>query len=174
MSIDAELRDCVRRGMLHILNPRAPGSVSRRVMLLTQPLWDLLHSPEGDDEWEKRVAELRADLEVFAEGMPVTPKYLFLLYPAENCVWEIRSVRSAPSIRVLGFFAKRDIFVATNFALREDLGGWQSREWKQVKRYAQAKWRWLFKTFQPRSGTDIKTLVTGAIDGKYFKDPTAA
>jgi len=76
---------------------------------------------------EKRVAELRADLEVFVEGRIIDPKYLFLLYPAADCVWEIRSVRSNPSIRVLGLFAKRDIFVATNFAFREDLGGWQSR-----------------------------------------------
>jgi len=173
MSIDAEIMDCIQREMLYVLRPSAPGTASRRAMLLTQGLWDVLNSPEGDDEWEQRVAELRADLEVFAEGMPIDPKYLFLLYPAANCVWEIRSIRSDPSIRILGFFAKRDVFIATNYALRKELGGWQSRDWKRVKREAQAKWRWLFKTYQPLSGTSVKKLVTGAIDGKYFKDRTA-
>lgn len=173
MSIDAEINDCIQRQMLHVLLPKAPGAVAKRALLLTEGLWEILNSTQGDDEWEQRVAELRADLEVFAEGLPIDPKYLFLLYPAANCVWEIRSVRSAPSIRVLGFFAKRDVFIATNYARREELGGWQSRDWKRVKRDAQAKWRWLFKTYPPLGGTSIKRLVTGAIDGKYFKDRNA-
>jgi hypothetical protein len=59
-------------------------------------------------------------LDLFAEGAPIGPKYLFLLYRADEAVWEIRSVRPNPSIRVLGRFAAKDIFVATNFALRDD------------------------------------------------------
>lgn len=110
------------------------------------------------------------DLELFAEGQPIDPKYLFLLYPARDAVWEIRSVRDAPSIRVLGLFAAKDVFIATNHALRETLGGWESREWKVVKRAARACWNRLFGTYQPLTSTNVRDLVSGAIDGKYFKN----
>ncbi len=156
--------------MLSVLEPKAPGAPIERVMLLTEAMAEILDSPTGDDEWEVRVGTLRADLERFVTNAEVIdPKYLFLLYPAADAVWEVRSVRDAPSIRVLGLFAKRDVFVATNFALREDLAGWQSREWKNVKRAARAAWNRIFGTYRPRSNTKIGDLVTGAQDGDYFK-----
>lgn len=155
--------------MLFPVIPRAPGSAPRRALLVHDRLWSFLQSAEGDLQWEQRVAELQADLEVFADGTTLGPKYLRLLYPSRDAVWEIRSTGSDPSIRVLGFFAERDAFIATNMALREDLGGWQSREWKQVKRNAGACWRHLFSTYQPMKGTDIHTFVSGALNGQYFK-----
>jgi hypothetical protein len=118
---------------------------------------------------EDRMGRLRADLEVFASSPTIDPKYLFHLYPARDAVWEIRSVRAAPSIRVLGLFAEKDAFIATTFALREELGGWQSREWRQVKRTAKQKWASLFHPYGPRVTTHVHDVVTGAINGKYFK-----
>ena len=100
------------------------------------------------------------------------PIWSFLLKVSpliRQAVWEIRSVRPAPSIRVLVLFAKKNVFVATNFAFREDLGEWQSREWKNVKRAALAGWRRLFHPYDPLESTNIQNLVTGAINGKYFK-----
>ena len=137
-------------------------------MFVVEELWEVLNSPEGDLDWERKVAELQADLEVFVEGMPIDPKYLFLLYPSAQAVWEIRSTRPSPSIRVLGLFADRDVFIATNFAFRADLGGWFSREWRDVKVAARTRWSHLFHTYQPRGETDIKQLVTGALDGKVL------
>jgi hypothetical protein len=139
-------------------------------MFVSEALWGVLTSPQGDEAWEQRVAELQADLEYFVEGMLIDPKYLFLLYPARDGVWEIRSVRPNPSIRVLGLFARKDVFVATNYALRENLGGWQSRDWKQVKQAAKARWTYLFHNYQPQVSTKVHSLVTGAINGTYFKD----
>ena len=89
--------------------------------------------------------------------------------PMRDGVWEIRSVRPEPSIRVLGLFAEKDTFIATNAALREDLGGWQSKQWKDPKRLAKVRWRQLFNTYPPLKATKPKLLVSGAIDGKYFK-----
>jgi len=71
-------------------------------MFVNEDLHNVLESPEGDQQWERRIAELRADLEVFVEARTIDPKYLFRLYPARDGVWEIRSVRENPSIRVLG------------------------------------------------------------------------
>lgn len=138
-------------------------------MLVSEGMWKMLSTEHEDDEMEERLGILQADLELFAEGQPVDPRYLFLLSPSYEAVWEIRSVRPSPSIRVLGCFAKKDVFVATNMALREELGGWQSREWKNVKRLARTRWNALFHTYVPMLSTNIHDLVTDAIDGKYFK-----
>ncbi len=155
--------------MLFPLRPKAKGAATRRAMLVDESLQIVLDSPVGDIAWEQRVANLRADLEAFVVLETIGPKYLFLLYPGSKGVWEIRSVQDQPSIRVLGFFAAQDVFVATNYALREDLGGWQSREWKTVKRSALAKWRHHFNTYQPIITHDVHAVVSGAVNGKYFK-----
>jgi hypothetical protein len=170
MSIEDEIDDRCARHMLFPVIPQAPGAPIQRAMFVAEALWNILESPEGDEAWEKRVGELRADLERFVTGEPIDPSYLFLLYPFHDAVWEIRSVRPDPSIRVLGLFALRDVYIAANHALREDLGGWQDRTWKTVKRTAKAAWRWLFNTYAPLITRDVNHLVTGALNGKYFKD----
>jgi hypothetical protein len=129
----------------------------------------MLETTHPDPAMEDRMGILQADLELFADGQSIDPKYLFRLYPATDSVWEIRSVRPEPSIRILGLFAAKNVFVATNLALREDLGGWQSREWKTAKKMARSNWTQLFHTYQPMSTGNIHDLVTGAVDGKYFK-----
>lgn len=155
--------------MLFPLLPKARRSAPRRLMFVSEGLWGLLNSPEGDAEWEERIANLRAELERFVEGRSIDPKYLFLLHPARDCVWEIRCTKHDPSVRVMGFFAAKDVFIATNFCLREDLGGWQSREWRAAKRQAGAEWRRVLHPYSPMPQTRIRTLVTGALDGKYFR-----
>lgn len=169
MSIDDLIRWRVQEGALHPLKPRAKGVPCKRRMYLFKDLWDVINREHDDEEFEARLGELQADLELFVDGQPIDPKYLFLLSPAGQAVWEIRSVRPSPSIRVLGLFAKKDTFVATNFAVREDLGGWQSREWKSVKRKASAEWRRLFHTYPALGSANIHELVSGALNGRYFK-----
>ena len=169
MSINALIRWRVQEGSLYPLEPRAAGSAARRAMFLSEPLWTLLSTEHSDEAMEERMGFLQADLEQFSNGHSIDPKYLFLLSPVRDAVWEIRSTRPSPSIRVLGLFAARDVFVATNHALREDLHGWESRQWREVKRAAKARWRQLFHTYDPIASTNHHDLVSGAIDGKYFK-----
>jgi len=169
MSIQGEILDRVARQMLFPLIPKAAGAIIRRAMFVEERLWNALISPEGDVDWDDRIGRLRADLEVFVIEEYLDPKYLFLLYPAHDAVWEIRSVRDEPSIRVLGLFPELDIFVSTNYALREDLGGWQSREWKLVKRAAKAAWRRLFDPYKPKLSTIPSDVFSGATNGNYYK-----
>lgn len=169
MSIDDDIAHRAANGMLFPLLPKAKGEAAIRAMFVGEKLWALLNSDEGDTEWERRVGELQADLEVFVTSEFVNPKYLFLLDPASDAVWEIRSVGTDPSMRVLGLFAKKDVYVAADVALREDLGAWNSRAWKQVKRNARAVWRQLFAAYNPILTINVHDVVTGAISGKYFK-----
>ncbi|MCW5729512.1 MAG: hypothetical protein KIT20_02045 [Alphaproteobacteria bacterium] len=156
--------------MLFLLVPKAAGAPIRRVMLVGEDLWSDLESPEGDAEWEERIGKLRADLEVFVTEEKIVPRYLFLLYPAGDAVWEIRSVRDRPSLRVLGLFAAKDIFVSTNHARREDLGNWQSREWKAVKRLARAVWRKLFQGYEPIVTTNANEVCSGVADELFYRE----
>lgn len=169
MSIRDVIADRCRRRMLFPLLPHAPGAAAERAMFVSEGLWQFMQSPSPDQAWDERVGELQADLERFVTGDPIDPKYLFLLSPTSDAVWEIRSTRPKPSIRVLGLFAAKDVFVATNFALRSELGGWQSREWKAAKRAAKARWRHLLSPYQPLGATNYTELVSGAIDGRYFR-----
>ncbi len=169
MSIHDEILDRCRRGMLFPLIPKAQGATIRRAMLVGEDLHGLLNSPEGDEDWERRIGDLLADLEYFVTGEEIHCKYLFLLSPAQESVWEIRSVHDKPSIRVLGLFAMKDAFIATNLAKRSDLGGWESKAWKKVKLIARSEWRKTFQAYCPIMFTNIHQLVSGAVDGKYLK-----
>jgi hypothetical protein len=155
--------------MLFPVVPRAAGTSPRRAMFVSEALWTFLQT-EHSDEMEERVGFLQADLEVFASGERIHPKYLFLLYPAREAVWEIRSTRPNPSIRVLGRFADKNMFIATNFSLRDQLGGWQSREWRNVKVASRTVWANLFHTYKPIVTINVSDVVTGAINGRYFKN----
>ena len=159
--------------MVQPVRPRTPGDPTRRALFVSRRLAKAIHGETAIEEWERRRGELLADLEVFVTAREIRPDYLFLLYPRSRAVWEIRSNAFDPSLRVFGFFARRDVFVATNFAARADLQGWDSPGWKQARRNAIVEWNGLFHPCQPRDDTDIHELVTGAIDGRYFRDPPA-
>ena len=154
MSIEETVDWRADEGRLFPLLPKAAGATPRRAMFLSGELWDLLRSQSDDPDVEERLGLLQADLEFFVTSETIDPKYLFHLYPARDAVWEIRSVRPDPSIRVLGLFVKKDFFIATNHALRAELGDWQSRGWKTVKRTARARWTQLFHQYEPAIGTD--------------------
>jgi hypothetical protein len=97
--MDDLIKDCVSRGMLYALIPKAAGTSARRAMFVSEGIWEMLSTEHEDEEMEDRLGILQADLELFAEGQPVDPKYLFLLYPPREAVWEIRSLRPEPSKR---------------------------------------------------------------------------
>ena len=108
-----------------------------------------------------RYNSLQADLEIFVTGAPVTSSYLKPLRPRHKGVWEIRSKRPTPSIRILGMFASRDVFVATNHQLRAALGRFNSIEWKEASRLARHEFRSLLGD-DPIVG-ELHELVSGVI-----------
>lgn len=169
MSIETILKDRVDKNMLHLLKPKAKGATSYRVLLIADRLQRVLEKITEDTEWEERVGWLIADLEVFVTSQFLRPEYLFCLYPRSKGVWEIRSVQHDPSIRIFGLFAMKDVFVATNFALRSDLGEWESQEWKRERRNATAEWNGLMQPYNPVYASTEKEVISGALDGKYFK-----
>lgn len=169
MSIETILKDRVDRGMLHLLLPKAKGATVYRVLLIADRLHKMLESATNNPDMEERIGWLMADLEVFVTSKSLRPEYIFWLYPRSKGVWEIRSVQDEPSLRVFGLFAAKDVFVATNFALRKHLGGWDSSEWKRERRNATVEWNGLMQPYNPIYAVSEKDVISGAVDGKYFK-----
>lgn len=135
---------------------------------MAEPLKDVIDGPWDSEDDEARVHRLRADLEHFVTGGLVDPAYLWKLRKTEE-VWEIRSPRPRPSIRVFGRFAIYDVFVATHQSYRASLGAFASQEWKREIRNCQAKWRNLFHPYKPHSGQTINDYVSNAADPSLFE-----
>ena len=168
MSIEKEINHRVLEGRLKELPLRA--GKKKRSLYVESTLYDEIMKDRDDLELMERYVNLEADLNVFVSSPTVDPHYLYLLSPKGDKVWEIRSAKPDPQLRVFGFFASKDVFVATHHEYRSELGDFDSMEWKREKRRALAIWRKLFSAYKPMAYTDITDLVTGAIDGKYFKD----
>jgi hypothetical protein len=138
-------------------------------MYIGDELFRAINEPGLAREAIARFAALEATLADFVTSRSIDPDYLFLLTPTNNCVWAIKSVRPEPSLRVFGLFADRDAFVATNYELRKNLAEFDSKAWQWSSAKAKAVWKNLFPGYQPKNETDIKQLISGALDGKYFK-----
>lgn len=169
MSIEVEVQRWVLREGLHVLRPLTPKTACRRAMFVTSKLWEALNGPWESEDDEERFGRLYADLVQFVEGRRIDHNYFKNLWPRRDGVWEIRSVRPSPSVRVLGRFATKDVFIATNFELRNELGEFDSREWREAKRRCLAEWRHLFNSYPALIGNTIHDHISDAIDGKYFR-----
>ena len=168
MSIEKEIKQRILDGSLKELPLRA-GRKKRR-LYVEATLYEEIVVERDDLEMMDRYTKLEADLNVFVTSQTINPHYLYLLSPTRDKVWEIRSVEPKPQLRVFGFFAAKDTFVATNHEYRDELGGFDSAIWRREKRRALAIWRNLFNSYNPIDTIVVGDLVTGAIDGKYFRN----
>jgi len=103
--------------------PISPGA-HVRILYLERGFCD--HVLASDDV---RIGRLWADFDHFCLGGVITVGYgrnsscaMKQLDPRTDEIWEIRSRDPKPQIRVFGRFADTDVFVATHFCRREDLG----------------------------------------------------
>ena len=158
----------VSSGTLVPLVPLSPRAMKRRALYVTDEIWRLLDAQTADDITEERYGRLRADLEAFVVEEDLYPHYLYWLTPRRDQVWEIRSAADAPSLRVLGRFVERDVFVALTIEERSELGGWDSESWKRAKRTAIQRWGAVLN-FSALEGTTEHDFFSGAIPGEYWK-----
>lgn len=167
MSISEHISDRVRIGELFPLMPPRKGQ--RRWMFLSKDLHDALANPPAGEE--DRHDELRADLVSFLIQRYITPEFLKLLQPKSKGVWEIRSRRVEPQIRVFGHFAKKDVFIALAYKYRDDLGDISNPSWIYEIRSVEDKWKELFfGQYHPKKTSDRHELYSGAIDDKHITD----
>ena len=158
MSIGGEIQNRVAEGRLFYVRPRAPGAAERRVMLVSEWLNELLESDVVADV--ERIARLEAQLSHFVEGGVVDPSYIRRLRKPAHALFEIRSRRPRPSIRVFGRFADKDVFISLNAALRAPLGGRGSRPWRDEIVRSHVLWHQLFPTYDALDGQSLHELIS--------------
>ncbi len=177
MSIDDSLlRECVRDGSLVSVPPLKPGGRHMRIIMATAKLMGDLTGSNGSVD-PRLVADLRADMDTFLLGDPITvggPKHKkAYMKPmartrdgegfSNHEVWEIRSLDPKPAIRVFGRFAKKDVFVATDWEVRKRLGGFGSLEWRREIRRCKHDWRTIFDTRQPHTGAHVDDYISDPV-----------
>lgn len=175
MSIHAEINAHIAAGELYQVRPMA-GDPTERTMIITKDIMQLLEGPWGTDSLERRANRLRADLESFVKGDPIsvsmTPyehksAYLGLLDKPEHEVWDIRSRDPNPGLRVLGRFAETDVFVglvwrprSVNWGERNALGNGKSLEWEFAKLECEQEWDRLFPHHSAIHGADLGDYIS--------------
>ena len=120
MSIEQEIAIHVNDGKLKLVTPKVPSDQSLRKLYLTRELYDEVYEDKNSLFEQEMFANLIADLEVFVTSKTIDLQYLWCLEPSKKGIWEIRSTRQEPQIRIFGVFAAKDNFVATHYKLRDD------------------------------------------------------
>lgn len=179
MSISDEISHRVNEGRLFPLTPMMPPEIGAlpRKMYVSKEIYDLLTGPWENEKWESRCGSLNADLDRFINGELITvaerpfvkgkTAYIKQLYRRYDEVWEIRSRDPAPGIRVFGRFAETDVFIATTWWLREELGGPKSRPWRDAMVGCKTEWTKLFPAHDP-----IKNGENDEYPSKYISSNT--
>ena len=121
MSIYDAIDARVDERLLEKLLPAIVGIPVLRDFYVTADVRDLLLGPWRNATWEDRGQRLRADIDLFVGGEVViasfreSEKSCFLkrLLPPTDAVWEFRSRKPKPGIRIFGRFAAVDCFIAS-------------------------------------------------------------
>lgn len=173
MSIYGELLNRVNERRLTRLMPLFPRvGLPTRQIFVSNEIEELIEGPWHSPEWEERCNWLRGDLDRFTEGgllaiasAPYKGKtsYLKRLDPADREVWSIRSRDPEPGIRMLGCFAKKDVFVALTWRERAPLLGPNSRGWRDAAVSARTEWNNLFPAYGPLSGGDFHDYISNIV-----------
>lgn len=177
MSIDVEyIEGCLQKGRLFEVPLISPDLSERRRILATPKLMAQIDGTAGGGD-RRFVVELRADLDDFLGGKPITvggPKdknaYMKPLLRSKadkgfggHEVWEIRSRDPKPAIRVFGRFARRDVFVATDWEHRAILGGFGSLLWRREIRRCKHDWRAVFGTREAHTGGSVHDYISDPV-----------
>lgn len=172
MSIQQWIADLVRNERLFPLEPTFRGDGVVRHLYMSEEVRALVDGPWPSGKAGKRCAALRGELEGFVSGSEigvcVVPHHakeaqMGLLDPVEHGVWDYRSRSPRPGIRIIGFFAEPDDFVAlvpasrskeTDFIRLGPLGDGESDEWRRAISEARRLWQALFPIHPPIGGDD--------------------
>ena len=176
MSIADHVQAQVCEGCLFHIEPLDPSSALKRVMVVSDEIWRLIDGPWSNKFLERRGNRLRADLEAFVKGdnlsISMTPyehrvAYMGLLAPPERGYWDIRSRDPQPGLRVLGHFAKIDLFVALVWYPRSvevdgrlPLKSSRGLNWEVAKLQCEEAWQKLFPSHMPQVREEISDLVS--------------
>jgi hypothetical protein len=138
-----------------------PGLYSRRTLYISEKVRQFITAtaPGMDVKMRGRWLTARAVLENFVDGKWITIKSkpnskaeMGILCPHEDGIWEIRDVKPKPSLRILGSFVRKDVFIALAPYERLELGEKGSEGWTSALQNYKAQWIAMFNGHQPMFG----------------------
>jgi hypothetical protein len=177
MSIRAEIARRVGEHRLLRLVPLPWGLVLQaRQIFLTPGVMAALDGPWVSPVVERLCGQARARLEEFIRGdlmvgrMPPSKSVhtvIAQLTPATDNVWEFRIGSPKPGIRILGRFAAKDCFIATNWGARRDFidpatGKDDARRWRNEIIRCKTEWTNLFPAYEPLSGSALSDYISNS------------
>lgn len=149
-------------GSLLPFAPSVGWTATPRAFLMTRRLADQLTSARmsPDQRHVERWERLRADIAHFVENGMVNWAFMKWLEPKKHEIWELRSVRPRPSIRVFGRFAEPDVFVGTHAVERPGLGAKWSLQWELEKLTCEEQWRFAVGDHEPFRASRYEDYIT--------------
>jgi len=168
MSTYGQLLYKVKQGELIRVLPLSAGALEIRQLYVTKEIWTLLDGPWDTKEEEARYSALYVHLEHFITGGYLVKDYFKWLDEDEDLVFQILSKKPPPSLRLLGRFAKFDVFVGINLEDRDSLGKKGSIEWNRATRRTRQSWDGLFNPYKPLAGGEIHDFVSNAARKEYY------
>lgn len=156
-------------GQLYPFCPTSPIVHRYRQLHLTERFNEELFRTDRNVVELQRFATLEATLELFVTREHLAPNYLRGLSPKGCGVWEVKCWNEPP-IRAFGMFMARDILVITHCEYRDNLGPYESQEWKDEIRRCRAYIRNLFPTYNSLTSSDVNQVISGALNEQYFRD----
>ena len=82
---------------------------------------------------------------------------LAMLEPADDQIWAF----PIGTLRLFGRFAAKDVFVVTNWGLRQLLDD-DEKKWRFVIQTCKTEWTKLFHPYKPLSGTHLHEYLSNA------------
>lgn len=183
MSIRSAIGRHLRHGRLFAFEPEFSSDQCVRSFVYGEEIKTLFDGPWVAASCATRVASVLADIESFVRGQEVVISLvpfqaddaLFgLLSRADQRIWEFRSRKPKPGIRLFGSWADVDIFVATTWYPRSL--GWNGRQalgdrhgplWETAKKQCEEKWTELFPQFEKLGGEDIHDYISERVTSAH-------
>jgi hypothetical protein len=170
MSIRSEIKARLLEGRLKRFKAVLPTVWEVREIYLTAEVIEAVGGVGAVDYEERLFGLAQARLEQFINGdefvcrMPPSRKAtkvvgIAMLEPVADEVWEFR----IDKLRIFGRFAEKDVFVATNWGLRQLLDD-DKDKWRFVIQTSRAEWKKLFPAFDPHRGSSLHDYISNARD----------
>jgi len=171
MSIEDAVNAYIEQGRLFALSAGELDGPERRRICASESVRRLVAGPWDDDAHEMFGRRVAAYLVAFIEsehivvrtGPPVDDDALVVqLHPSD--VIEIRCCSAGPSLRVFGFIAAPDLFVALHWKYFHDLKKYKNPAWAAAIRQCNEEWSGLFPFIAPVTGGKFPDdYISGAV-----------
>ena len=160
-SITAALEGAKARGRLIPFVSRSPWSGADRSFLLHADLHHEMLRMRSATEVSliERWSRLEADIAHFVEGGLITNNEMKCLDPNRG-VWELKSCKPKPGLRLFGSFAKVDVFFGTHVVERKTLGAKRDIRWNLTMLHCEELWGLEMGAFTPLSGKDFQGKIS--------------